>query len=65
MIEPGTLVTYRSTVRGRVVDIIPDVHGTYYAIEVTSIRHPLYARGTEILVSIDSPWLKENENGNS
>lgn len=61
MLEPGDLVTYRhrsGDVRARLVDIVPDVDQTYYALEVTSRTHRAYLAGTELLVPVGSPLLR-------
>lgn len=54
---PGDLVEYRSMlgkVRARVVDTVPDVDRTYYALQITSKNHPQYVYGSEVLVPVDS-----------
>ena len=58
--EIGSLVTYKSRsgkVQCKVVDVIPDIDRTYYALKVTSTHHPRYYRHTEILVPVGSPSL--------
>lgn len=54
---PGDLVTYRSmsgAVRAVVVDTVPDVDQTYYALRITSKTHPVYVYGSEVLVPVSS-----------
>lgn len=57
MLETGDLVTYRSRsgmTAARVVAVIPDIDRTYYALAITSRKHPQHPYGTELLVPVDS-----------
>lgn len=54
---PGDLVEYRpmlGKVRARVVDIVPDIDRTYYALQITSKYHSQFVYGSEVLVPVDS-----------